>query len=113
MAALECPICYEEITCDSGVTKLACSHSFHLKCIVTWILKSETCPCCRKDVCNNEKLSGLIYRPRTLSYEGNVTTFADFPVDIFVPNLRLPPRIERIPYGNLNPEAPEFIPQSN
>lgn len=57
--ASECPICYEAITKESGVTTLSCSHSYHLKCIAVWILKSETCPCCRKAVSEHEKITDL------------------------------------------------------
>jgi hypothetical protein len=106
----ECPICYDAITSDTGSTRLSCSHSFHLKCIANWIIKSETCPCCRKEVSDHEKLSDInLHRPRALSYEGNTTTWADWIHT--VPILQLPPRIQRQPYAILNPEAPEFIPQ--
>jgi Ring finger domain len=53
----ECPICYEAINKDTGVSTLACSHSYHLKCIATWLSKNDSCPCCRKEVNEHEKLS--------------------------------------------------------
>lgn len=113
----ECPICYDEITRDSGCTTLNCSHSFHLKCIAIWILKSETCPCCRKEVSEHERLSDLTSqsssRSRTLSYEGNTTTWAEWSINTHVPILQLPPRIQRQPYVMLDPEAPEFVPQED
>lgn len=54
----ECPICYEAINKDTGVSTLACSHSYHLKCIATWLSNNDSCPCCRKEVNEHEKLSG-------------------------------------------------------
>jgi hypothetical protein len=26
-----------------------CPHQFHVKCIFDWLLKSQDCPCCRRD----------------------------------------------------------------
>lgn len=105
---LECPICYDAITSETGSTKLSCSHTFHLKCIAIWIIKSETCPCCRKEVSDHEKLSDISdltsLRSRTLSYEGNTTTWAINTV----PTLQLPPYIQRQPY--VIPD-PEVVPQ--
>lgn len=55
----ECPICYEAINKDTGISTLACSHSYHLKCIATWLSNNDSCPCCRKEVNRHEKLSEL------------------------------------------------------
>ena len=44
----ECPICYEEISSETGSVNLSCSHQFHLTCITSWFGKQGSCPCCRK-----------------------------------------------------------------
>ena len=42
---MDCSICLDAIT--NSYTKLSCSHQFHLKCIVSWLSKADSCPCCR------------------------------------------------------------------
>jgi hypothetical protein len=44
------------ITKETGVVTTSCGHSFHLTCISKWFSKDETCPCCRKETSNTEKL---------------------------------------------------------
>lgn len=61
----ECPICYEAINKNTGVSTLACSHSYHLKCIATWLTNNDSCPCCRREVNEHEKLSALPTAPPT------------------------------------------------
>lgn len=53
---MECSICYEEITKDTGKAELSCSHSFHLKCLSQWFTKNESCPCCRHAANDTEKM---------------------------------------------------------
>ena len=101
-----CPICYCDIVSKTtGVTTLSCSHSFHLGCIVPWILKSETCPCCRSEVTEFEKIprSHIHSGTRTLSYESEWLDSRPIPI------LQLP-RIFRTRFSIFDPEAPEFIP---
>ena len=52
---MECPICYEAITEETGVVTTSCKHSYHFTCISGWFIKQEkgSCPCCRKEM--NEK----------------------------------------------------------
>ena len=52
----ECPICYEEITSETGSVNLSCSHQFHLTCITSWFSKQGSCPCCRKVMGEKEAL---------------------------------------------------------
>ncbi|KAG0476845.1 hypothetical protein HPP92_013686 [Vanilla planifolia] len=40
----ECAICGEEI---SGGAAMPCGHPFHWACILEWLRKHNTCPCCR------------------------------------------------------------------
>lgn len=52
---MECPICYEAITEETGVVTTSCKHSYHFTCISGWFIKQDkgSCPCCRKEM--NEK----------------------------------------------------------
>ena len=114
--ASECPICYEEITKDSDITTLSCSHSFHLKCIAVWIMKSETCPCCRTDVSDHEKIAHLRNhterarsRPRVEDFNsatGRLDQLDQWYVNRPIPILELPANIQPV----LNPAAAEFVP---
>ena len=54
-----CAICLEAISTTTGMTTLACSHSFHFRCIASWILAHDTCPCCRSKLGDLEKLPNL------------------------------------------------------
>jgi Ring finger domain len=52
MHQTSCAICLDrfkdgEDIC-SAQNKL-CPHEFHLECIFPWLLKSQDCPCCRRD----------------------------------------------------------------
>lgn len=53
---LDCPICFEQITKETGQVTTSCSHTFHFKCLNTWYWQQaqgedskESCPCCRKE----------------------------------------------------------------
>ena len=47
-----CAICLErfkngeDICCAQNQD---CPHEFHLECLFPWLLKSQDCPCCRRD----------------------------------------------------------------
>ncbi|CAN4121635.1 unnamed protein product [Withania somnifera] len=43
----ECVICKEEMLKGRDVCKLPCHHTFHWICILPWLKKRNTCPCCR------------------------------------------------------------------
>lgn len=43
----ECVICKEEMKKGREVCKLPCTHLFHWMCILPWLRKTNTCPCCR------------------------------------------------------------------
>ncbi|EEF37176.1 E3 ubiquitin-protein ligase SGR9, amyloplastic [Ricinus communis] len=43
----ECAICREEMREGRDVCELPCQHLFHWMCILPWLKKRNTCPCCR------------------------------------------------------------------
>ena len=47
-----CVICLEEFNNVDNVSSLPCGHQFHTKCITEWMLKSKTCPLCKKEITN-------------------------------------------------------------
>ncbi|XP_043722028.1 E3 ubiquitin-protein ligase SGR9, amyloplastic-like [Telopea speciosissima] len=44
---VECVICREEIREGREMCGLPCEHLFHWMCVVPWLKKRNTCPCCR------------------------------------------------------------------
>lgn len=43
-----CPICWEGyLEGKSSVIRMQCSHEFHDKCIIEWLLRGNSCPMCR------------------------------------------------------------------
>ncbi|XAR69011.1 Ubiquitin--protein ligase [Bertholletia excelsa] len=47
-AGIECAICREEMREGRDVCELPCEHLFHWICILPWLRKTNTCPCCRR-----------------------------------------------------------------
>ncbi|KAL8217014.1 hypothetical protein R6Q57_023851 [Mikania cordata] len=43
----ECAVCKEEMRLGRDVCELPCEHQFHWMCILPWVIKRNTCPCCR------------------------------------------------------------------
>jgi hypothetical protein len=54
---MECSICFSDISKETGLATLSCAHTFHLGCIGRWILKNESCPLCRHDLVDHEKIA--------------------------------------------------------
>lgn len=54
---MECSICLNEITKTTGLATLSCCHNFHLACIGKWILKNESCPMCRHELNEDERIA--------------------------------------------------------
>lgn len=60
---MDCPICFEAISKDTGQVTTSCGHTFHFKCLNTWFYQQlendedakESCPCCRKEAGEFEK----------------------------------------------------------
>lgn len=53
---MECAICYDPMTAQTGRTTLSCNHAFHLACIVNSMIVGSnfTCPCCRHELGEKE-----------------------------------------------------------
>jgi hypothetical protein len=113
----DCAICYTEINASTGITTLECSHSYHLKCIATWIINHNSCPCCRKTLNQYESLEEL--QVSNISITSIDYYSDDWIIDAYVPELQLPPNIIRMHYDlydsplELNPNADPFIPASS
>ena len=46
----ECSICMDAIDAGHSITSLPCHHTFHGRCIATWLKRQSTCPICRKSI---------------------------------------------------------------
>lgn len=55
-----CTICLEDLT--SKVREMPCKHSFHSPCIESWLLRSESCPLCRRPFLSRSNLTRRILR---------------------------------------------------
>lgn len=76
---MDCPICFETITKETGQVTTSCGHSFHFKCLNTWYWQQtqseeskESCPCCRKEPGEYERAStvtGTIKDAESQEYE--------------------------------------------
>ena len=63
---MDCPICFDTITSETGQVTTSCGHSFHFKCLNHWYYQQlqtdtaqESCPCCRKEPCPYERASTI------------------------------------------------------
>lgn len=57
----ECVICKEDMKQGRDVCKMPCTHLFHWMCILSWLRKTNTCPCCRYRLPSDD-ISGEIKR---------------------------------------------------
>lgn len=46
----ECAVCKEGMGVGRDVCKLPCGHLFHWGCILPWLRKRDSCPCCRRQL---------------------------------------------------------------
>ena len=89
---MECSICMDAITKQTGSTVLSCEHAFHFRCIDSWFTKQinddlpQTCPCCRNGGTDLDRCSVVEYEGDNESYEedddhvseaGSLDEFAD------------------------------------
>ena len=61
---MDCPVCYEEITRETGQVTTSCGHTFHFKCLNAWYYHQisdgaaeGSCPYCRKEPGEFERAS--------------------------------------------------------
>lgn len=72
----ECVVCKEEIELGRDVCVLPCDHGFHWGCILPWLRKRNTCPCCRFELptddvfCEIERVWRRAVRMGSRSYGG-------------------------------------------
>ena len=46
-----CPICLEDVKTGDQVSYASpCRHCFHHSCLIEWVKREHTCPCCRQDL---------------------------------------------------------------
>ena len=70
---MDCSICHDPINQTTGKVEISCSHVFHYKCITSWYNsqktsdKTESCPCCRYEVPEIQKLPDSITRTSSIS----------------------------------------------
>jgi hypothetical protein len=46
-SAPACAVCVEDIDVGQRVSRLACGHIFHARCLLTWLQRADSCPNCR------------------------------------------------------------------
>ncbi len=44
---MNCTICQEHS--DDKIIETDCGHLFHVRCILNWVVRNDTCPLCRSD----------------------------------------------------------------
>ena len=74
----DCPICFDPITAATGEVRMACTHSFHLGCIGTWLQEGgQTCPYCRTAVQETERLARTAtgHDPIVAAVLNNITNY--------------------------------------
>lgn len=60
-----CSICFTPLV---FYAELSCGHSFHLKCLESWIKRKNNCPLCRKDDIRKCKLHPIEFFQRECYY---------------------------------------------
>ena len=56
---MQCAICHDDVTAETGRAVMSCGHEFHIRCLTTWLQKPDgaaNCPCCRKEPTELERL---------------------------------------------------------
>lgn len=56
---VECVICKEVMREGRDACELPCQHSFHWTCILPWLKKRNTCPCCRFELPSGDVYSEI------------------------------------------------------
>ena len=59
---MDCPICFEVLSEQTGFVQMSCKHRFHFACLGAWFSSQfvnkqpESCPCCRHEALEKEAL---------------------------------------------------------
>ncbi|CAG9537283.1 unnamed protein product [Cercopithifilaria johnstoni] len=64
LSTTQCIICVMPIF-SFNLSALHCGHTFHLRCIMTWLSNSINCPICRREITVREPIKPLFIRERT------------------------------------------------
>lgn len=67
----ECVICKEEMEAGRDVCELPCRHRFHWGCVLGWLRKRNTCPCCRHELPTEDVLCEMGRLWRAVTRMGN------------------------------------------
>lgn len=51
----QCPICLKNMEEEDIINELPCKHKFHKECILPWLLKTCSCPCCRFELPTDDR----------------------------------------------------------
>jgi len=104
----ECSICLECISvATTGRVEMSCSHTFHLKCIGTWLNKNSSCPMCRTTPSEMETLeeappeyeinSRINFNEYMISYSNMRISRIDTTHNTHVPEEPIPENTDGIP----------------
>ncbi|KAJ6616029.1 RING finger protein 44, partial [Pseudolycoriella hygida] len=72
-----CIVCFEVLSTGQMFVTIPCNHKYHAKCVLTWLVRDDTCPMCRQKATGDN-------RPPMGTYTNNRrirtnTTSADSP----------------------------------
>lgn len=76
----ECPICYTTLENDINRMFLPCTHSYHIKCLASWIRESKkkVCPICNLSIFRRRKVNpNPMFKSRTRSKSFSVMSKKD------------------------------------
>lgn len=56
-----CPVCMEDFSEEGNLVlrRIICGHTFHERCIFTWLANQSNCPVCRHQITNDGKFKKL------------------------------------------------------
>ncbi|KAJ8901758.1 hypothetical protein NDN08_003964 [Rhodosorus marinus] len=77
-----CVICLEDFQRGDKVNVFPCTHIFHRDCIITWLVESQLCPVCKRDVFGTTaELECAVSAQEQLSEEDDPAEAASVPED--------------------------------
>jgi len=93
-----CNICFGSIA-PGEENKTECGHSFHCGCLLKWLKKNNSCPCCRKELYEKQEINKDLDRVVGDAMVGlysqsivhdqdmpNLTEFANYIIEGIIPN---------------------------